>query len=140
MSVVVTSMRSSHYLRPVSALSEHTYARPNFLTGYHAQHHADGYLHRALNPLQQVQARETYVTALGLLSTRHRANILLVMEHLKLFVTRINLPKAIKAAERAHLWPELALLYIKYDEFVSRTKICGFLSTDIGFRTMLLSR
>ena len=26
----------------------------------------------------------------------------------------------IKAAERAHLWPELVFLYIKYDEFVSK--------------------
>ena len=42
-----------------------------------------------------------------------------VMEHLKLFVGRINIPKVIKAAERAHLWPELVFLYIKYDEFVS---------------------
>ena len=40
------------------------------------------------------------------------------MEHLKLFVSRINIPKVIKAAERAHLWPELVFLYIKYDEFV----------------------
>ena len=43
----------------------------------------------------------------------------IVMEHLKLFVSRINIPKVIKAAERAHLWPELVFLYIKYDEFVS---------------------
>ena len=41
------------------------------------------------------------------------------MEHLRLFVTRINIPKVIRAAEKAHLWPELVLLYIKYDEFVS---------------------
>lgn len=27
--------------------------------------------------------------------------------------------QVIKAAERAHLWPELVFLYIKYDEFVS---------------------
>lgn len=42
-----------------------------------------------------------------------------VMEHLKLFVARINIPKVIKATEKAHLWPELVFLYIKYDEFVS---------------------
>jgi clathrin heavy chain len=42
-----------------------------------------------------------------------------VMEHLKLFVARINIPKVIKAVEKAHLWPELVFLYIKYDEFVS---------------------
>jgi len=48
-------------------------------------------------------------------------NILLititVMEHLKLFVARINIPKVIKATKRAHLWPELVFLYIKYNEF-----------------------
>jgi len=42
-----------------------------------------------------------------------------VMEHLKLFVARINIPKVIRASEKAHLWPELVFLYIKYDEFVS---------------------
>ena len=41
------------------------------------------------------------------------------MEHLKLFVARINIPKVIKATEKAHLWPELVFLYIEYDEFVS---------------------
>jgi hypothetical protein len=41
-----------------------------------------------------------------------------VMEHLKLFVSRINIPKVIRAAEKAHLWPELIFLYVKYDEFV----------------------
>ncbi|KAI0044509.1 clathrin heavy chain 1 [Auriscalpium vulgare] len=40
-----------------------------------------------------------------------------MMEHLRLFVSRINIPKVIKAAEKAHLWPELVLLYVKYDEF-----------------------
>lgn len=40
------------------------------------------------------------------------------MEHLKLFVARINIPKVIKATEKAHLWPELVFLYVKYDEFV----------------------
>lgn len=40
------------------------------------------------------------------------------MEHLKLFVSRINLPKVIRAAENSHLWPELVFLYVKYDEFV----------------------
>jgi hypothetical protein len=39
------------------------------------------------------------------------------MEHLKLFIARINIPKVIKATEKAHLWPELVFLYIKYDEF-----------------------
>lgn len=36
------------------------------------------------------------------------------MEHLKLFWSRTNLPKVIRAAEQAHLWSELVFLYIKY--------------------------
>lgn len=39
------------------------------------------------------------------------------MEHLKLFYGRINIPKVIRAAEQAHLWPELVFLYVKYDEY-----------------------
>ena len=40
-----------------------------------------------------------------------------VMEHLRLFWSRINIPKMIRATEEAHLWPELIFLYIHYDEF-----------------------
>ena len=40
------------------------------------------------------------------------------MEHLKLFVSRINIPKVIRATEKAHLWPEFVYLYVKYYEFV----------------------
>ncbi|KAK7679481.1 hypothetical protein QCA50_017535 [Cerrena zonata] len=54
-------------------------------------------------------------TELAILYSKYRPEKL--MEHLKLFVSRINIPKVIKATERAHLWPELVFLYIKYDEF-----------------------
>ncbi|KAL9112388.1 MAG: hypothetical protein Q9227_003230 [Pyrenula ochraceoflavens] len=40
-----------------------------------------------------------------------------VMEHLKLFWSRINIPKMIRATEDAHLWPELIFLQCHYDEF-----------------------
>jgi hypothetical protein len=39
------------------------------------------------------------------------------MEHLKLFYSRVNIPKVIRAAEQAHLWSELVFLYVHYDEF-----------------------
>ncbi|KAG1869627.1 armadillo-type protein [Suillus subluteus] len=50
----------------------------------------------------------------------------LSLERAHLFISRINIPKAgvmrtilvIKATEKAHLWPELGFLYIKYDEFL----------------------
>ncbi|KAI5969843.1 CHC1 [Candida margitis] len=40
-----------------------------------------------------------------------------VMEHLKLFWSRINIPKAITACEEAHLYPELIFLYCHYEEW-----------------------
>lgn len=38
-------------------------------------------------------------------------------EHLKLFWSRINIPKVIRAVEQAHLWSELVFLYAHYDEW-----------------------
>ncbi|KAH0112608.1 clathrin heavy chain, partial [Aureobasidium melanogenum] len=40
-----------------------------------------------------------------------------VMEHLRIFWGRINIPKMIRACEEAHLWPELVFLYAHYDEW-----------------------
>ncbi|KLO17941.1 clathrin heavy chain [Schizopora paradoxa] len=54
-------------------------------------------------------------TELSILYTKYRPEKL--MEHLKLFVSRINIPKVIRSTEKAHLWPELVFLYVKYDEF-----------------------
>lgn len=59
-----------------------------------------------------------------------------VMEHLKLFVSRINIPKVIRAAEKAHLWPELIFLYVKYDEFVRPTRLFDVSVLDKTLRIM----
>jgi clathrin heavy chain len=40
-----------------------------------------------------------------------------IMEHLKLYCSRINIPKVIRACEDAHLWSELVFLYVHYDEY-----------------------
>ncbi|KAK1921835.1 hypothetical protein DB88DRAFT_499360 [Papiliotrema laurentii] len=53
-------------------------------------------------------------TELSVLYAKYRPEKL--MEHLKLFWQRTNIPKVIRAAEQAHLWPELVFLYIVYDE------------------------
>ncbi|KAL1407009.1 Clathrin heavy chain [Vanrija albida] len=53
-------------------------------------------------------------TELSVLYAKYRPEKL--MEHLKLFWQRINIPKVIKATEQAALWPELVYLYIVYDE------------------------
>lgn len=53
-------------------------------------------------------------TELGIALTKYRPER--VMEHLRLFWSRINIPKVIRATEEAHLWPELIFLYIHFDE------------------------
>ncbi|KAJ9065474.1 Clathrin heavy chain [Entomophthora muscae] len=53
-------------------------------------------------------------TELAVLYTKHRPEA--TMGHLKLYYSRVNIPKAIRACEDAHLWPELVFLYSHYDE------------------------
>lgn len=40
-----------------------------------------------------------------------------LMDHLRLFWSRLNIPKVLKAAESFHLWNELVFLYSHYDEW-----------------------
>ncbi|KAG0240040.1 hypothetical protein BGX31_002304 [Mortierella sp. GBA43] len=54
-------------------------------------------------------------TELAILYARYRPERM--MEHLKIFWTRINIPKVINACEEAHLWSELVFLYVHYDEY-----------------------
>ncbi|KAJ3372990.1 hypothetical protein HDU91_001672 [Kappamyces sp. JEL0680] len=53
-------------------------------------------------------------TELAILYSKHKSESL--MEHLRLFWQRINIPKVIRACESAHLWSQLVFLYSKYDE------------------------
>jgi Region in Clathrin and VPS len=54
-------------------------------------------------------------TSLGVALSKYHPDQ--VMEHLKLFWARSNIPKLIRACEEAHLWPELVFLYCHYDEW-----------------------
>lgn len=54
-------------------------------------------------------------TELAILYSKYKPEKM--MEHLKLFWSRVNIPKVIRACETAHLWPELVFLYVHYDEF-----------------------
>ncbi|KNA23309.1 hypothetical protein SOVF_026060 [Spinacia oleracea] len=54
-------------------------------------------------------------TELGVLYARYRSEKL--MEHIKLFSTRLNIPKVIRACDEQQHWKELTYLYIQYDEF-----------------------
>ena len=54
-------------------------------------------------------------TELGILYARYRPEKL--MEHLKLFSTRLNVPQLIRICEEIELWKELTFLYVQYDEY-----------------------
>lgn len=54
-------------------------------------------------------------TELAILYSKYKQDR--IMEHLKLFSSRINIPKVIRSCEDAHLWPELVFLYVHYDEY-----------------------
>ncbi|CDK28571.1 unnamed protein product [Kuraishia capsulata CBS 1993] len=54
-------------------------------------------------------------TELAILYTKYAPEK--TMEHLKLFWSRLNIPKVLRACEDAHLWPELIFLYCHYDEW-----------------------
>ncbi|CAM6119092.1 unnamed protein product [Calypogeia fissa] len=54
-------------------------------------------------------------TELGTLYARYRSEKL--MEHIKLFSTRINIPKLIRVCDEQQHWKELTYLYIQYDEY-----------------------
>ncbi|KAI9012382.1 hypothetical protein DFJ74DRAFT_710372 [Hyaloraphidium curvatum] len=54
-------------------------------------------------------------TELAILYAKYRPERL--MDHLKLYWSRVNIPKVIRTCEQAHLWPELVFLYTHYDEY-----------------------
>ncbi|KAF1815694.1 clathrin heavy chain [Eremomyces bilateralis CBS 781.70] len=67
------------------------------------------------NGLSLERAHMGMFTELGIALSKYHPDR--VMEHLRLFWSRINIPKMLKACEDAHLWPELVFLYCHYDEW-----------------------
>ena len=83
------------------------------------QYERNGYFDELIALLEQglglERAHMGMFTELGIALSRYHPDR--VMEHLKLFWSRINIPKMIRACEEAHLWPELVFLYCHYDEW-----------------------
>jgi clathrin heavy chain len=83
------------------------------------QYERNGYFDELINLLEQglglERAHMGMFTELGIALSRYHPERLL--EHLKLFWSRMNLPKMIRACEEATLWPELVFCYYHYDEF-----------------------
>ena len=83
------------------------------------QYEYSGYFDELISLLEQglglERAHMGMFTELGIALSRYHPERL--MEHLKLFWSRMNLPKIIRACEEANLWPELVFAYYHYDEF-----------------------
>jgi clathrin heavy chain len=83
------------------------------------QYERNGYFDELIALLEQglglERAHMGMFTELGIALSKYHPDR--VMEHLKLFWSRINIPKMIRACEDAHLWPELVFLYCHYDEW-----------------------
>ncbi|KAK5112979.1 hypothetical protein LTR62_003801 [Meristemomyces frigidus] len=83
------------------------------------QYERNGYFDELISVLEAglglERAHMGMFTELGIALSKYHPER--VMEHLRIFWGRINIPKAIRACEEAHLWPELVFLYTHYDEF-----------------------
>ena len=83
------------------------------------QYESEGYFEELITLLEAglglERAHMGMFTELGIALSKYHPER--VMEHLKLFWSRINIPKMIKGCEDAHLWPELVFLYCHYDEW-----------------------
>jgi hypothetical protein len=62
-----------------------------------------------------VATQSHWVLPAGILYAKYKTEKL--MEHLKLFSARINIPRLIRVCEEYHHWKELVFLYIQYDEY-----------------------
>jgi clathrin heavy chain len=65
--------------------------------------------------LELERAHNGIFTELGILYARYHPEKL--MDHVKLFPTRLNIPKLIRTCDRQQLWKGLTYLYIQCDRF-----------------------
>lgn len=83
------------------------------------QYERNGYFDELISLLEAglglERAHMGMFTELGIALSKYHPDR--VMEHLKLFWSRINIPKMIRGCEEANLWPELVFLYCHYDEW-----------------------
>ncbi|CCJ29399.1 unnamed protein product [Pneumocystis jirovecii] len=84
-----------------------------------AKYECNGYFDELISLLEVglslERATRSLFTELAILYVKYRPDS--VMEHLKLFWSRLHIPKVVKVCEEAHLWSETAFLFIHYDEY-----------------------
>ncbi|KAH8686945.1 hypothetical protein BGZ61DRAFT_354192 [Ilyonectria robusta] len=83
------------------------------------EYERNGYFDELISLLEQglglERAHMGMFTELGIALAKYHPDRL--MEHIKIFWSRMNMPKMIRACEEANLWPELVFCYYHYDEF-----------------------
>ena len=83
------------------------------------EYERNGYFDELISLLEQglglERAHMGMFTELGIALSKYNPGNL--MEHIKIFWSRMNMPKMIRACEEANLWPELVFCYYHYDEF-----------------------
>eukprot|EP01094_Clydonella_sp_ATCC50884_P017852 TRINITY_DN3190_c0_g1_i1.p1 TRINITY_DN3190_c0_g1~~TRINITY_DN3190_c0_g1_i1.p1 ORF type:complete len:1694 (+),score=825.21 TRINITY_DN3190_c0_g1_i1:167-5248(+) len=82
---------------------------------YEARGHTEELLALIENGLNLERAHVGMFTELAVLYSKYKPQKL--MEHIKLFYNRMNIPKVLRACEKGQQWPELTFLYIHYDEY-----------------------
>ena len=96
------------------AVVPHAEDLPTLIRAYEVKGYFDELLQLLESALGLERAHMGVFTQMGIALAKYRPSQL--MEHLKLYWSRSNLPQLIKVTERAHLWRELVFLYVKYDE------------------------
>ncbi|KAJ2160687.1 Clathrin heavy chain [Coemansia sp. RSA 552] len=96
-------------------LAVHAEELDALVRSYEAGGHIDELCALLENGLGMERAHMGMFTELAVLYTKYRPEQ--IMDHLKLYWSRINIPKVIRACEASHLWPELVFLYVHYDEY-----------------------
>ncbi|PWN29567.1 putative CHC1-clathrin heavy chain [Jaminaea rosea] len=96
------------------AVVPHAEELPSLIRSYERLGRFDELLNLFESALGLERAHMGVFTQAGIALAKYRPERL--MEHLKLYWSRSNLPQLIKVAQSCHLWSELVYLYIKYDE------------------------
>lgn len=96
------------------AVVPHAEELPSLIRSYERLGRFDELLGLLESALGLERAHMGVFTQAGVALAKYRPERL--MEHLKLYWSRSNLPQLIKITQSSHLWSELVYLYIKYDE------------------------
>lgn len=99
----------------------HIIVHPDHLEELIGHYERGGHFEELINlldtGLQSDRAHVGMYTELGILYAKYKPEKL--MDFIKLFCTKMNIPKLVNACERHHRWAQAVFLYTHYDEFDS---------------------